>query len=195
MLKQIREKKPVGKMRKSLFCILVFTNIIVLRADDFEKFKKAFSYITKDTVSLNNWFKESLSYDTLPVINVSKEVVYISVFPFMDSIIAYEIKNIKSKKIDILFKDSLMKARDSINKFKSFIDYRLLLLNEADSPKFMIYFSKIEKGGKLKAEIMPYEGVDEYRKTWLMGHRSLFYLFYFKKNKIVKVFRSEAFIN
>ncbi len=95
-----------------------------------------------------------------------------------------------------MFKDSLFKVLDSLYSFKTFKDERLLLLNKNNEKILVIYFSKIDNGKILKAEVLPYEvGYDEYSDTWHYGHRSMWYLFYFKKNKIVKVIRDEGWVN
>ncbi|MGA2668874.1 MAG: hypothetical protein ABSF32_08145 [Ignavibacteria bacterium] len=155
-------------MKKIIILFYLTSIIIQCKADNLEKYRTAFNYITRDTINLNNWFKESFGYDTLPHICVSDHVIYIGYLFWMNDIIKYEMHYYDTTYRRTLFIDSVADSLDSLNDFPDYRDNRLLTLNNGICKGFIIFFSKVERGNKLKAVIVPYEeGINECKNPYL----------------------------
>jgi len=176
-------------MKTFCFMSILFLLIKTTQSDEFKKYEEAFKYISSDSVNIKNWMFEYINNDTLPYICVADQIIYISYFGFVQDIIKYECKYKDTVSINVTIVDSLTKLWDSLADFKSYKYVKMMELNKKNCNGFVVIFSKFEKGNKLKAVILPYEnGITDYRKYLFDSNRELNYLFYFKKNKIIKVF-------
>ena len=177
-----------------LTVIFIFSEISILYSDEYGKYKNAFNYISGDTVFLSKMFHKAIDFDTLPGICVSNQIVYISNLFFIDSLYLYENGKQKYQMVDAWQKDSISNVMDSLLYYESYIDTNLtkVFYNKCDG--LIIFFSKLEND-KLKAKVFLYKnGVFDYKLTSRNSLNHATYLFYFKRDKIKKVFKTEFII-
>ena len=178
-------------MKKIIIFSFLIISISNAHSDEYEKYRKAFDYISSDSVFLTAVFAKTMKFEELPEICVSNQIIFISNLLFIDSLYMYEHGKQKYETIDGWKKDSISRIMDSTQYYDNFIDSNLSKVFYNKCNGLIIFFSKI-LDNKLKANVLFYkDGIFDYELTHRNSLNFATYLFHFKKSKIKKVFRFE----
>ncbi|MEO8663911.1 MAG: hypothetical protein ABI462_00330 [Ignavibacteria bacterium] len=176
---------------KFIFFLIFFNlvgNLSTIQNNDSAKYALAYNYILEDTLNIEKIFHEDIHNNIQMCF--SNEIVYIPKFIFLDDMIEYEYpcleKNQKSNLSKELFKS------DMLDSFSSYIDTNFIDVTQNHSCNLKVFFSKIIED-KLMVTVLQSSESDDYSEVYSKGYTFLFYLFYFKNDKIEKIMQKHVY--
>lgn len=172
-----------------LFLVLTVTPyLLAVQANDSNEYEETYKFILNDSAEVQNYFNEFLKRKA--EFCLSDQIVYLPKDLFFEEMIEYEypcLDNTQRKNLEKeLFKSDMLDA------FETYTNSNLRNNNQNQNCNLKIFFSKIIEN-KLIAVVAPSERGNTYAEILRMEDRFLFYLFYFKDGKIIKVMKQEIY--